>query len=90
MRLCVSVSLFLFRTRSGFEPQVLEEEPTSVYCPDAGHKKNARPVVPSGESGYSSLLLFSDYPAFPDADISGSNTFSTPHTTVHRASEKTE
>jgi hypothetical protein len=61
-----------------------------VYCPHAGHKKNAWPVVPHGKSCDSSLLLFSDYPTFPVADISRPDTFSVTHTALHPACEETK
>src|SRR5689334_15368530 len=62
----------------------------TVYCPHAGHKKNAWPVVPAGKPCGSSLLLFSNYPTFPDADISRLDTFSVTHATLHFTCEQTE
>src|SRR5262245_35075963 len=80
--LCASVS---FGTRFGFEPSGHCKITHPVYCPHAAHKKNAGPVVPAGESGYSSLLLFSDYPTVPNADISCPDTFSVTRTAIHDA-----
>src|SRR5215831_9838904 len=85
--LCASVS---FGTRFGFEPSGHCKITHPVYCPHAGHKKNAGPVVPAGQSGHSSLLLFSDYPAVPNADISCPDTFSVTRTALHNACQETE